>query len=228
MSNEEWKPIPEYDGYYEASSMRRIRSVDRVDNMGRFRKGKIISTIKKGNGYLYFTGTVDGKRKNMYVHRAVVSAFIGSNAADGLEIDHIDCNKEHNSIDNLDIVTSKENKRRASDNGLLIKRNRTLTKEQVLSIRRDRRPQRVVANEVGMSTTVISLIKSGSIYKDITDGAVERTSKGENSPLRKLTDDQVRSIRSDSRTAKEIARDYGCGLSTVYNVKEGRSYKWVA
>lgn len=48
------------------------------------------------------------------------------------------------------------------------------------------------------------------------------------SPHRKLTPDQVRSIRSDSRGCKKLAREYGVGTTTIKNIRAGRSYRDVA
>lgn len=42
-----------------------------------------------------------------------------------------------------------------------------------------------------------------------------------------LTDEQVRLIRSDSRSAKSLARLLGVGKTTVLNVRHGRTYRHV-
>lgn len=55
--------------------------------------------------YGYYYVSLSGKKYK--VHRLVASNFIGD--ADGYEIDHIDTNRTHNSVDNLKIVTRKQN-----------------------------------------------------------------------------------------------------------------------
>lgn len=53
----------------------------------------------------------------MLVHRMVVKAFIGE-IYGGLEVNHINGNKQDNRICNLELVTSKENKAHAIRLGL--------------------------------------------------------------------------------------------------------------
>lgn len=47
---------------------------------------------------------------------------------------------------------------------------------------------------------------------------------GQNNPNRKLTKEQVDSIRSDNRTITEIAREYGVGWATVQSVRLHQSW----
>lgn len=44
---------------------------------------------------------------------------------------------------------------------------------------------------------------------------------------RKFTDDQVRSIRKDQRTARQIADDYGVSDVAICNIKNRKTYKGV-
>lgn len=57
------------------------------------------------NGYIIMRGL---KRMQFYLHRAMVETFIGE-IPEGMCIDHIDTNKTNNAIDNLKVVTHKEN-----------------------------------------------------------------------------------------------------------------------
>lgn len=95
-----WKSIPNSNGKYEASSLGNIRSVC---------KDTILSQKTKSNGYkevcLYFETQ---KGKSMYVHRLVIESFIGE-IPRGLQVNHIDGNKSNNRLDNLEIVTNREN-----------------------------------------------------------------------------------------------------------------------
>jgi len=45
---------------------------------------------------------------------------------------------------------------------------------------------------------------------------------------RKLTSDQVRAIRFDPRPQTEIARSYGVDQSSISNIKNFKTWKWVA
>ena len=81
-------------------------------------KGQKIKPLKKRNGYMYFNRYMeDGTRKAFYIHRFVWEYFNGD-IPKNMEIDHIDNDKENNSIENLRVVTRKFNTRRRSTNKL--------------------------------------------------------------------------------------------------------------
>ena len=68
---------------------------------------KIIKTFDNGNGYLYFV--ICGKgRKNYYQHRFVYEVFKGK-IPPNFEVDHIVPNKSDNRIQNLQLLSHKEN-----------------------------------------------------------------------------------------------------------------------
>lgn len=67
------------------------------------RGGRELHRYLDRHGYYYVS--LGGKKYK--VHRLVASAFIGD--VDGKEVDHIDTNRKNNSLDNLRIVTRKEN-----------------------------------------------------------------------------------------------------------------------
>lgn len=58
--------------------------------------------------------TKDGKTPTKKVSRLVAQAFIGP-IPEGYFVDHIDCNKEHNYVTNLQIITNSENVKRGRD-----------------------------------------------------------------------------------------------------------------
>jgi len=84
-------------------------------------------------------GPCQGQKK-FQVHRLVVMAFLGP-IPDGMHVNHIDCNKANNSIENLEVVTPKENERHAWENGLkhrgIKHHNAKYTEEQVSAIKRE-------------------------------------------------------------------------------------------
>ena len=112
---EEWKIIPDTNDLYEASNLGNIRRVvGFVSNNinGGLRKvgGKNLSAKIKRNGYKevqLFIETQRGKMK--YVHRLVAAAFI-TPKIDGLEINHINGVKSDNTLGNLEVVTSSQNR----------------------------------------------------------------------------------------------------------------------
>lgn len=56
----------------------------------------------------------------------------------------------------------------------------------------------------------------------------ERRAKGTRHGLAKLTDDQVRAIRADTRFQRTIAADFGVSQRTVNQIKLGRIWRHVA
>lgn len=79
-------------------------------------KGKILTCRENQDGYYICKISKHGSGKYMFVHRLVSLAFIPN--PDHLpEINHIDCNRKNNSIDNLEWCTRKYNVRYAIKNG---------------------------------------------------------------------------------------------------------------
>lgn len=52
--------------------------------------------------------------------------------------------------------------------------------------------------------------------------------RGELHPLAKLTDDDVQAIRArPSDSVRDLARDFGVGISLVYKIRQGRKKAWL-
>lgn len=141
---EKWKPVVGYEGLYEVSSKGRVRSVDRVliDRIGREKlfRGQSIATHLNKYGYPICKLWMGSKGKTSTIHRLVALSFL-ENEDNKPQVNHIDGNKENNSIDNLEWVTNSENDIHAFEIGLRSTRKGVdcnfakLTEEKVLSIR---------------------------------------------------------------------------------------------
>lgn len=104
-----WKPIPNYEGYYEASTKGRIKSVGRISKVKGFKiNGKILKSIKGSNGYMYVSLSADNIPRRFTVHRLIALTFL-ENPNGYTSINHKDENKENNSVNNLEWCTSKYN-----------------------------------------------------------------------------------------------------------------------
>lgn len=99
-----WKSIPGYEGTYEVSNLGRIRSLDRIDNLGRSKKGVILALVPQPNGRL----GVNLRGKNHKVHVLVLTAFKGPRPR-GMEGCHGDGNHTNNKLDNLRWDTRSSN-----------------------------------------------------------------------------------------------------------------------
>lgn len=109
--DEEWKPIKGYEGYYAASTLGRICSIDRII-VGKTKtyviKGKILKPKLSKKGYLEVSLTKDKKLKSFRVHRIIAETFI-PNPNNYPIINHINENKVDNNVDNLEWCTNKYN-----------------------------------------------------------------------------------------------------------------------
>ena len=110
------------NGYYEVSNLGKVRSLDHYASNGKANnvlyKGKILKGWLDGKEhYLQVTLSKNNIKTKHQIHRLVAKAFI-PNPDNKPEVNHIDCNKLNNTIDNLEWCTSKENKDHALKNGL--------------------------------------------------------------------------------------------------------------
>lgn len=122
MEEEIWKDIfyyneptnewIDYRGLYQVSNFGRVRSLDRIVNYNNIKyltlKGKCLKTSNNGNGYLHLQLYKDGIPKNYKISRLVYFTF-NPDADTKLQVNHIDENKSNNRLDNLNLMTAKEN-----------------------------------------------------------------------------------------------------------------------
>ncbi|MDV3636725.1 hypothetical protein CMU84_16350 [Elizabethkingia anophelis] len=100
---------------YMVSNLGNVKSVDRIGfnkgiNAYCLLKGKTLKSCIAQNGY----SIVNIKSKTNYIHRLVYEAFKGE-IETGMTINHINGNKQDNSISNLEKVTYSENHIHAFD-----------------------------------------------------------------------------------------------------------------
>lgn len=109
---EVWKPIPDFEGFYEVSNMGRIKSLERKEKLNPFGRKSIIKEriLAPGvnTGYLRVGLVKDGARTSIYIHRAVALAFI-QNTEKKNQVNHKDGNRQNNIVDNLEWVSNSDN-----------------------------------------------------------------------------------------------------------------------
>ena len=124
-----WKYIPEWEGFYQASNLGRIRSVDRVvmklNSRGflspRIYKGKLLSPNVNNSGYQYLCMCKDkDHRWFAKVHRVIAMTFL-HNPNHLSDVNHKDGNKLNNKVENLEWCSHSDNQKHALRIGLNIK-----------------------------------------------------------------------------------------------------------
>ena len=115
---EEWRDVPNMEGSFQASSLGRIRSLDRT-RIQLMRDGSMQPVLYRGkiraihrnatNGYWMIALSLQGQRKRTYcVHFLVCSAFYGPRP-EGCVVAHGDGNRLNPRANNLRWATGSEN-----------------------------------------------------------------------------------------------------------------------
>jgi len=167
MKNEVWRDIPEYEGLYQVSNLGRVKNLNNFHT----KEEKILKPMLHPKGYLRIALFKNRKPKFIFVHRLVATCFI-NNPENKNYINHIDCNKQNNMVENLEWVTTQENQTHAMDNGLykvLGNHPRTnLTLEQVVKIKdllSQNKPPKEIAILFNVKRSCIYDIKLGRSWK---------------------------------------------------------------
>lgn len=167
-----WRPIPGYEGLYEASAAGFIRSLDRP--VGRsIRRGRIL--VARPNGRWQYPEvtlcSTDGTKRTCKVASLVARAFYGIRVP-GLIVLHNDGNRLNSHRSNLRYGTYQANENDKERHGRKIiaeKNNKTkLCRDDVDAIRRSLEvgePVRVVASRYGVWPQAIKNIRDGKAWR---------------------------------------------------------------
>jgi|TARA_R110001592_G_scaffold154526_2_gene383560 hypothetical protein len=102
--NEIFKNIPNYEGVYEVSNKGRVKRILK-DGKEKFNK-----LTKLNNGYLAVQLSLNNKGKIFQIHQLVAMAFLNHKpCGHKIVVDHINNNPLDNIVDNLQIVSHREN-----------------------------------------------------------------------------------------------------------------------
>ena len=103
------KDIKGYEGLYGITSCGKVWS---------YKRKKFLEPYTSGNGYLKVQLFKDNEKKQYYIHRLVAEAYIPN--MDNLpQVDHIDENKSHNYVNNLQWITNRDNNRKSKNKPIL-------------------------------------------------------------------------------------------------------------
>lgn len=107
VMNEIWKDIKGYEGLFQASSLGRIRSLDREDYYPATKKRKFIAGRILSGRYIYLN--VGGRQSKYTAHQLVAAAFfdVYQLGDDGVQVRHV-CGVSDNRPENLEIYTATQ------------------------------------------------------------------------------------------------------------------------
>ena len=113
-NGEIWKDIPNYEGYYQASNLGRVRSLDRVvtcsNGYDRLYKGRVIKGSVNKYGYRRTTLGINGIDRTFMFSQLVATTFLGHKPnGHTLVVDHINGDTSDDRVENLRIVTNRAN-----------------------------------------------------------------------------------------------------------------------
>ena len=236
QSNEIWKPVVGYEGFYEVSNQGRVRSLDRdaVDITGRpySVKGRIRKLKLDRKGYVKVALSVSNTMITYSVHTLVLEAFVGPKP-NGAQCRHLNGNPADNRPSNLAWGTAKENMNDMKIHGTnprwtatACKRGHDFTGRNVMPDAHGHRGCRACIYEkrdAHREGRPFSDELADALFSDIVAG--KRVG-----PKRKLTAQQVIEIRdlySQGFLQTDLAGLYGVSQPVISSILRRETWAWV-
>lgn len=186
LMNEEFRDVINYEGLYQVSNYGRIKSLNYTCRNGNQKYlPHIIKNIKQKDGYCFNALYKNGIKSQFRTHRLVATAFL-LNDKKMPQVNHIDCNRSNNKLDNLEWCTASYNSQYAYKMGnrkmpeklkKMIKNfngeknpNSKLKKEEVIDIREKISKGisiKEIAKQYNLNPDYLYLIKNRKIWKSI-------------------------------------------------------------
>lgn len=151
IEKEIWKDVEDFPNY-------------QVSNRGRVKNKNNEHVLKpaldKSTGYLKVSLWVDGKGYTKPIHRLVAKTFLNTSDNTGLEVNHIDGDKQNNVVDNLEWCTKGENTKHAYRIRLRVPSEKTGCSVKVVETGKVFNSLRDCANAIGGRGHTISMCLS--------------------------------------------------------------------
>lgn len=199
------------------------------------RKGKPLKpTI--GNGYHVLSIYFNGKHIQKRVHRLVVETYIGE-IPEGYCVNHKDGDKLNNHLNNLEIVTFKENTQHAFRTGLAVGQKGSenagskLLLEQVLEIYdmiKDGKSNDEIGKQFNLHGRYISLMRHGKRWKHIYDLYFSNNAPLSTGSLKLPVDFCLKVLNTcmdKSKTNTQIGLEFGIDQSTISRIRNKKTWQ---
>ena len=99
------KDVVGYEGLYAITSCGKVWS---------YKRKRFLTPYNSGNGYLKVKLFKDNEEKQYRIHRLVAEAYL-PNPENLPQVDHIDNDKTHNYVNNLQWITHRDNSRKSNN-----------------------------------------------------------------------------------------------------------------
>lgn len=140
MNKEIWKPVINFESYYEVSNFGNVKSLKRKVNyksgIDYYKQEKILKRRLNNEGYFIVYFTIEGKITRFLVHRLVALHFI-LNINKYSIINHKDGNKQNCKTSNLEWTTSSLNQIHAYQTGLKRRKLTDIQKQEIIQLRKN-------------------------------------------------------------------------------------------
>lgn len=246
---EEWRAIPGWEGFYEVSSLGRVRSLPRtlerkhpsgkfvlIDYPGRVMSCPAWKKVKNGKETAYRMVTLSrgGARLSIAVSILVCTAFYGPRRR-SQHAAHWDGNSLNDRAENLRWASAKENAADKLRHGTVPFGSRSsrskLTDEQVEALLGCDLSGAEAAAKFGISASQVHRIRNRQKRAKQTEGLVitpprpQRHPKGSDHVNAKLKDDQVHKILASELSVQALAARYSISEATVRAIRKGKTWR---
>lgn len=170
--NEAWKPVLDWEGYYEVSNLGRIRSNLRWSSVRkRMYGGGILRPITASKGYIVVNLKAGDRREQELVHRLVLLTFSGMPLDISMQACHNNGVRSDARLINLrwDSVSGNHSDKVLHGTSQIGSKNpcAKLTEEQVFAIRSENRAITAIAKDYCVGKSTICRIRRGLSWKHV-------------------------------------------------------------
>lgn len=210
--HEEWRPVVGFEGKYEVSNMGRVKSLV-------WGREYVLKPSRHSQGYVTVS---PGGHRHQLIHRVVAQAFLGP-IPDGMEVNHIDGDKQNNRADNLEYVTRRGNTLHAAELGLMRRKGEDNPAAKASNAQMKAAYALVAsgvhaadaAEKVGVSLHSLRNMLTGSKWKSLGLPPIKGTPRNR---VPEIIKRQIVEMRRNGATEPQICQALGTSKGTVYRV----------